>query len=103
MLNPKPYHIELRRDTGYQEILLEDDIHAPSPPAAQRMLETWRDEYARCFPEKGRLIAVCTHNWTGETVYQDTPAYDQPGQPGQPGQEIWRIRQIVEKQVMKET
>lgn len=95
--NPKPYHIELRRDTGIQEILLEDDIHAPSPPAAQRTLVTWRDEFRRSHPGEGRLIGVCTHNWTSETIYQDIPGYTEPGQPGQEGQEVWRIRQIVEE------
>jgi hypothetical protein len=74
--NPNPYHLELRRDTGFQEILAEGDISASSDKAAIKQLCRWRQNYARVVRPGVPLIGVCTNNWTEETLYQDAP-YDE--------------------------
>lgn len=70
MVNPKPFHIEIRLDTQAQEILLEDDMFAKSEQEAQDYLFAWAKLYNTIFlPEEG-IVIVCTHNWTQATLYQ---------------------------------
>lgn len=71
-MNPKNYHIELRRNTSVQEILLEDDIFAPTEEQVVEYLQAWATCYLRCQDEPEPLVILATHNWTEETVYQNT-------------------------------
>lgn len=72
----RPWHIELRRDTGYQEILIEDDIHGHEESVVKIAL-SWQKQYNQAYENFHYLdtgsfhsVLVVTNNWTGECVYQ---------------------------------
>lgn len=69
-LNPKPYHVELRRDTGNQEIILEDDIFTEIPQQAESYLIAWAKLYNTILQPKEGLVVVLTNTWTQETILQ---------------------------------
>lgn len=70
MPNSKNYHIELRKNTSLQEILLEDDIFATKEHVAITYLEAWATAYLETFSLQESLVIVCTNNWTEKTAYQ---------------------------------
>jgi len=72
-MNPKNWHIELRHDSDLQEVLLEDDIFTCTEQEALAYLFSWQDQYIKAFSPDTHIIAVCTSNWTQETVYQTLP------------------------------
>jgi hypothetical protein len=74
-MQPKPYHIELRADTGFQPILVEDDVYAANDNEAVILLLSWKNSYIAAFLPINGVIAVCTNNWTEETIYQDVGTY----------------------------
>ncbi len=74
-LNPKPWHIELRCDTPAQGLLIEDDIHAGSEQGAIEYLLKWKELFIEAKRTPYSIIGVCTSNWTGTCVYQDTGTY----------------------------
>ncbi len=69
-LNPKPYHVELRLDTGDQEILLEDDIFTETEQQAESYLIAWAKLYDKMYQPKEGLVVVLTNTWTWETILQ---------------------------------
>jgi hypothetical protein len=75
MLNPKNYHIELRKNTGLQEVLLEDDIFAATEDAAIEYLQAWARCYIEIQDEEAPIVIGCRNNWTGEAVYMQIFGY----------------------------